>query len=196
MGYSRNPLNPQALREQAAFRLSHRGLSDFASLTAAQAQQLLEDLEIQQIELELQNGYLNAAREALEKSLNQSNQLYDFSPVGSLSLDASGSISRLNLAAASLLGGERAHLQGSQLVFFVAEADRPRFGALMERARVSGEVQGGEVLLTRGTLLSTRVQIRLAPLPQDPGWHVVLLDLPERLQNEEHLRLAKGSCPR
>ena len=104
MGYRKNPVGVDELRRLAQERLSGH-LSDAASaLSLQEAQRLFEELEIHQIELELQNEHLNATRVQLERALTQSSELYDFSPVGSVSLDAQGVIGKLNLAAANLLG--------------------------------------------------------------------------------------------
>ncbi|PKO60342.1 MAG: hypothetical protein CVU24_13410, partial [Betaproteobacteria bacterium HGW-Betaproteobacteria-18] len=86
------------MRQLAMARLSEReGTPVVAALEQQQVQHLLEELEIRQIELELQNEHLNTARAQLEQALNQSNELYDFSPVGSALIDIDGVISKLNL---------------------------------------------------------------------------------------------------
>ena len=136
------------------------GAAQAAELTQPELQQLLEELEIHQIELELQNEHLNQARSQLEAALSQSSELYDFSPVGSLSLDGSGSITKLNLSAARLLGAERTRVLGSKLALYLSEADRPVFNALMQRASDSGDVQGAEVTLMSMELLVQYVKER------------------------------------
>jgi hypothetical protein len=84
MAYRKNPPELDAMRQLATARLSGRsGGQTTAQLDLRQVQRLLEELEIHQIELELQNEHLNTARAQLEQELNQSNELYDFAPVGS-----------------------------------------------------------------------------------------------------------------
>jgi diguanylate cyclase (GGDEF)-like protein len=69
------------------------------------------ELRQHQIELEIQNRELKESRQELEDARNQYADLYDFAPVGYLSLDRDGCIIELNLTAASMLGRERAYLQ-------------------------------------------------------------------------------------
>ena len=191
MVYRKNPLGVDELRQQAQMRLRLHGVGDAQALSPTETQQLLEELEIHQIELELQNEHLNEARAKLEAALSQSSELYDFSPVGSLSLDREGSITKLNLSAAQLLGAERARLLGSKLGLFVSDADRPLFNSLMERASTSGDVQGAEVTLVSKELLVQYVNMRVAPYLSDKGWHVALVDINERRVHDARLRASE-----
>ena len=191
MVYRKNPVTIEELRQLAKERLLRHGASAATHLTLPDAQHLFEELEIHQIELELQNEHLNAARAQLETALNQSSELYDFAPVGILSLDPTGSIAKLNLAGAILLGGERARLLGSRFGLHVSEAERPVFNAWLERATTSGDVQGGEISLAKTELLATQLKIRIAPLPDALGWQIILVDITERRHMEERLRLSE-----
>lgn len=191
MGYRKNPVSLEDLRQLAKKRFSGHVASAVTALTLPEAQELFEELEIHQIELELQNEHLNTARAQLEVALNQSSELYDFAPVGILSLDPTGAIAKLNLAGANLLGGERARLLGSKFGLYVADADRPVFNALLAQATTSGDVQGGEIALAKKWLLATHVQIGIAPLPEGVGWQLILVDITQRRQNEESLRVSE-----
>ena len=191
MGYRKNPVSSEELRRLAKTRLSGH-LADAASpLSLQEAQRLFEELEIHQIELELQNEHLNATRGQLERSLNQNTELYDFSPVGSVSLDPKGVITKLNLASASLLGGERARLLGSRLGLYVAPGDLSAFNTLLENAKKTGDVQDGEITLCQSGSLECHVQLKASALPQGLGWQLVLVDNTERRQLVENLRLSE-----
>lgn len=192
MGYRKNPMSLADLHRLAEERfLGHRA-SGATVLTLAEAQQLFEELEIQQIELELQNEHLNAARVQLETALNESSELYDFAPVGILSLDPAGTITKLNLAGATLLGGERAPLLGSRFGLYVADAERPVFTALLERATTSREVQDSEISFAQKGRPAMHAQIRVAPLPENSGWQLILMDITERRRIEERLRASEA----
>ncbi|MDP2368240.1 MAG: PAS domain-containing protein, partial [Rhodoferax sp.] len=134
MGFRRNPASVDELRALAKQRLAERSAKAATALTLPEAQQLFEELEVRQIELELQNEHLNAARTQLEAALNESSELYDFSPVGSLLLDRCGTITKLNLSGARLLGRERARLIGTKLESYVAAADQALLDGLLEQS--------------------------------------------------------------
>ncbi|MDP3652847.1 MAG: diguanylate cyclase [Rhodoferax sp.] len=161
------------------------------ALTLSEVQHLFEELEIHQIELELQNEHLDHARAQLETALSESSELYDFAPVGIVSLDSTGSITKLNLAGANLLGGERVRLLGSKLGLYVAGPDRPAFNALLERANLPGEVQTGEIVLGRNGQTATHAQVSASALPGASGWQLVLVDTTERRDAEEKLRVSE-----
>jgi diguanylate cyclase (GGDEF)-like protein/PAS domain S-box-containing protein len=189
MVYRKNPPDPDALRQLAMARLSGRsGGQAAALLDLPQVERLLEELEIHQIELELQNEHLNTARAQLEQALNQSNELYDFAPVGSALIDTDGNITRLNLAAAQLLASERARLIGSRLGLYVAENQRPQFSAMLARARDEHEAQSAELALKINGLDPLPVQAKVVWIGPELGWQVALVDLSERRRMEEQLR--------
>jgi PAS domain S-box-containing protein len=69
--------------------------------------ELIYELGVQQIELEMQNEELRQSHLALEASRESYISLYDFAPVGYLSLTIEGVIAGINLTGAKLLGVER-----------------------------------------------------------------------------------------
>ena len=85
---------------------------------------LLHELQVNHIELEIQNGELEEARNKMEVLLADYTDLYDFAPVGYMSLDEQGQILKVNLTGAALLGVGRARLLHRPLLTYVAPADR------------------------------------------------------------------------
>jgi len=191
MGYRKNPLALEELRRMARERFLRRITDINTALTLSEVQHLFEELEIHQIELELQNEHLDHARAQLETALSESSELYDFAPIGIVSLDSTGSITKLNLAGANLLGGERVRLLGSKLGLYVAGPDRPAFNALLERANLPGEVQTGEIVLGKNGQTATHAQVSASALPGASGWQLVLVDTTERRDAEEKLRVSE-----
>lgn len=192
MVYRKNPPGFEVLRQLATVRLSgRRGDLAEAALDLQQVQHLLEELEIHQIELELQNEHLNTARVQLEQVLNQSNELYDFAPVGSVLIDADGGITKLNLVAAQLLASERAQLVGNRLGMYVVAAQRAQFNAMLAHARDEQEVQAAEFALQIDGLELLPVQVKAVWIGPEVGWLIALVDVSESRHMEEQLRASE-----
>lgn len=82
-------------------------------------QNLIEDLKLYQVELEMQNENLRRAYQELDQVKNNYLDLYDFAPIGYMTLDSNNRIVEINLAGAKMLGLERHCLVGSHFSRFV-----------------------------------------------------------------------------
>ena len=96
-------------------------------LSSEDAQKLVHELQVHQIELEMQNEELRQAQLALEESRDRYLDLYDYAPVGYLTLDNNALILEANLSGAGLLGMERGSLIGKPLTSFVHEETQDTF---------------------------------------------------------------------
>ena len=65
-------------------------------MSLEQANSLIHELRVHQIELEMQNEELRRVHNDLEISRSQYADLYDFAPVGYLTLNKHGQIDNLN----------------------------------------------------------------------------------------------------
>jgi PAS domain S-box-containing protein len=88
------------------------------------AAHLEQDLQVYQIELEMQNRELRETQQRLEETRDRYAELYDFAPVGYLTLDERSHILEINLTAAALLGHERARLLGKPLSTWFTGPDK------------------------------------------------------------------------
>lgn len=183
------PTEASDLRAQAEARLKDKQGSGIADVSAEQAQRLVHELQVHQIELELQNEELQAALTELQISRGLYADLYDFAPVGYLTLDSRGDIQNANLAAASLLGLERARLMGSRLASFVSTESRPALVDAIERAFTTRSKQVCEVTICPEQSPPLWIHIEGA-VTQDGcnACHVVLIDVTLQRQTEQRLR--------
>lgn len=113
------------LRRRAEALLREEAAKGAPGRTADDAQRLVHELQVHQVELEMQNEELRRSRAEVEAGLERYTELYDFAPMGYLTLGRDGAIRRSNLAGARLLGVERARLSGRRFGVFVREPDRP-----------------------------------------------------------------------
>jgi len=130
----------QQLRDSAESRLSKNPPPEPAA-TLAGKDKLLHELQIYQIELEMQNEQLRQAHDALAESRDRYLDLYEFSPVGYLTLTVDGLIDETNLKAATMFGVERKKLISRRFVHLLADHDKERWHSQLLRMQASA---GGE----------------------------------------------------
>ncbi len=137
------------LRRRAEALLREEAAKGAPGRTADDAQRLVHELQVHQVEIEMQNEELRRSRAEVEAGLERYTELYDFAPVGYLTLGRDGAIREVNLAGARLLGVERARLSGRRFGVFVREPDRPVLNLFFEKVFASREKQACEVGLLR-----------------------------------------------
>jgi PAS domain S-box-containing protein len=88
---------------------------------------LLHELQVHQIELEMQNEALRQAHNALEASRDRYVDLYEFAPVGYLTLSPEGLIVEINLTGAEMLGKPREMLLHRGFSSLLVDEDQSRW---------------------------------------------------------------------
>jgi signal transduction histidine kinase/CheY-like chemotaxis protein len=124
------------LRRRAEARLRARDRQGPPIEATEDVLRLIHELQVHQVELEMQNEELRRVRDELEASLARFSELYDFAPVGYVTLDAQSTILEINLVAATMLGRERARIIGQRFATWVTPATRPALGSLLGALRV------------------------------------------------------------
>jgi len=81
---------------------------------------LIYDLQVHQIELEMQNDELRRAQEELSDMRDWFYDLYNFTPVGYITLNAKNLIVEANLAVTEMLDIDRSQLINQQFIALVA----------------------------------------------------------------------------
>jgi PAS domain S-box-containing protein len=175
------------LRRRAEERLQAEEFKARLASPELESARLLHELQVHQIELEMQNAELSQARDELEKSLERYSDLYDFAPVGYLTLDRDGVIVAANLTGAGLLGVERSRLLGRQLVQLVAAPDRSRYAGFLVAVFSGCGKEVCEVALQNRGEAPLLVQIE-ASSELSGECHVALIDITRRRRSEDALR--------
>ncbi len=180
------------LRRLAEERLNARPLPVDVPPREADARRLLHELEVHQIELEIQNEELLAARQEAEAALDRYTELYEFAPVGYAVLGEDGTIRELNLAGARFLGLERAKLAGRRFDSFVSEGDRAAYGSFFVRV-LDGRDERHEscelVLVGQGGQFQAHLIAAILPRPVR-SILLAIEDVSQRKRAEEAVREA------
>jgi PAS domain S-box-containing protein len=183
---------PESFRENAEklllenpCRIAHNDLPKFA-----------HELQVHQIKLEMQNQELREAQEALQESRNRFYELYDFAPIGYITLSPSGVIQESNLAAADMLGVVRSRLLGKLFHGFVLPDDRFLFQIHREsllggKGKAVCEVR----LRAQNRVCFCRIESACAVNGEETpkSTRSALIDITERMQAEGALRSSEAS---
>ncbi|MCK6410536.1 sensor domain-containing diguanylate cyclase [Thauera sp.] len=182
------------------------------------AQRLLHELRVHQIELEMQNEELRNSRAQAEAALERYTELYDFSPLAYFTVDRSGTILQTNLAAARLLGTERARLKHRRLGAFVVPHDLPALSTFLRQVfeahaapprelRLDGDhepprIVSIEATLARDGLSCNAVVTDITTLKAQQrqleriAHYDLLTNLPNRVVLADRLQHAMAQCQR
>ena len=184
------PLKIKDLRQRAEAEIE---AIESEEMSPAECVRLIHELRVHQIELEMQNEELRRAQEQLTESRDKYSDLYDFAPVGYLTLNRNGQILEANLAAATLLGVERSRLLGSFLAHFLVEKDRLVFRETMANILQRQQQQQqfhfkGNDGVRRAMLLELQFY---REAENHERWRVAMTDITELERAQEELRLHK-----
>jgi PAS domain S-box-containing protein len=116
--------------------------------------------------------------------------LYDFAPVGYLTLSAEGRIAQVNLTGADMLGEERKHLLGADFAPFLLPTDADRWDQHFRRALRSGDKQRLEVGVRskRGNRMHMQLDCMCIEEETGPTVRIAMTDTSEREEAEAALR--------
>ena len=115
------------LRRRAEKIFTENLKKNLEQLSSDEIQKLIHELRVHQIELELQNEELQRLHLEAEESRNRYADLYDFAPVGYLTVNDKGMIEQVNLTCASMLGIERGRLLGQPIAYLIAAEDHDMY---------------------------------------------------------------------
>lgn len=110
---------------------------------------------------------------------NYYGELFDFAPIGYLSLDQDGVIQEANLAAAALLGAERSQLTGTCISDFIALEYLARYYQHCQSALSGNTVVCTEMDMhkTDGTLITVRMESASSGEREERSLRTMLIDI-------------------
>lgn len=169
----------QTLRTQAEGMLSTLASP---TMVVQPAEMLMHELLVHKVELEMQVEELRRTQLELEEARDRYVDLYDFAPVGYLTIGRDGLISETNLTGATLLGIDRRKMINQRFAKFVAASDRDRwhrlFMSIMDHGEIENHVFDIEMTRADATTFSARIDCRRrAVVDAPPQLRVALLDM-------------------
>jgi len=111
--------------------------------------QVMQELQTHQIELEMQNEELKQSHLDLEESRKKYSDLYDFAPVGYITLNGKGVITMSNITSNQLLGIERLILANTPFTNYIFKEDQDVYYLNRKRLLETGEKQQFELRLVK-----------------------------------------------
>ena len=186
----RSPAAASELRRVAEQRLRDKSAKPktVSQRSKDDLQRLVHELQVHQIELELQNEALKEARTELETAVQRYAGLYDYAPVGYLTLDRHGAIRNVNLRGANLLALERSRLIGRRLGLFVASECRTVFNAFLARVFASHAKESCEAAVSTAEGATLWVHVEAVASEDGKECRAVLADVTARRRMTEMLQ--------
>ncbi len=181
----------QQLRESAEAQLEGTEPTNEPDMAASK---LLYELRVHQIELEMQNEELRRAQLALTESRDRYIDLYEFAPVGYLTINQNGIITEANIRAAKLFGVERVKLINCRFTHYITPDDKFRWHHYFLTARQQLANQTIELALCRadGAFLYAQIDCLAIKESDDfPALRITITDITERKLMEDALQEQK-----
>ncbi|MGD0663127.1 MAG: ATP-binding protein [Syntrophorhabdales bacterium] len=191
-----HPKDVRALRRKAE-KLLLEAPEKLALMSGEDLQGLVHGLSVHQIELEMQNEELRRSREQLEESRSEYAELYDFAPVGYLTFDKMGLITRANLTACGLLGIERSFIVKNPFSLFIHPDSQDLFYLHKQKVMETKTTQICQLVLKRkhGTFFDAQLESVAAQVHGATAIRTILTDITERKQAEsERKKLESQLC--
>ena len=179
---------PQKLRKKAEGLLVGQSPDANRTLTL---EETLHEFRVHQIELEMQNEELRRAQQTIEASRTSYANLYDFSPVGYLTLDKSGLILKANLTISGMVGVERSLLIKKPFSNYINPAFQSAFREHRRQVLQSQKKHTCGLMLEKKSAKPFFVSLESLPIETGDGRNMlsVVSDIEVRKRAEDALRI-------
>ncbi len=161
---------------------------DISTLSQEEVQRLVHELRVYQIELEMQNEDLRQAQVELEELKDRYLYLYDFAPVGYVTVNEKGLILEANLTAVRFLGVERQTLIKRPFSRFVCQECGDAYYLHLQQVFEAQSKQTCEIELVREDGTQFYAQLESIAIQDENGqfsWcRTIVSDISERKRVE------------
>ena len=169
-----------------------------------QNRELIQSKKLVQAQLDTQRNASTLAERKyaeLEAAVNERKstdrcyrQLFDLAPIGYVSVDASGLIEFVNLAATCLLKLPSSHLTNTSFCDYLGENDRRRLQSHLKSAATSQLSHNWQVTLEPGNGTSQQVMLVTSAIRRKTSnkqsFQIMIVDITQRIHTERLLRNA------
>ena len=187
------PTSALTLRQQAEATIqkkSELSLEELRAVSPEVMQLTLHELDVHQIELEMQNEELRRTQLELDDSRARYLDLYDFAPVGYVTVSEKGLVLEANLTLATLLGMTRGELVAQPFARFIFKEDQDSYYLLSRRLLTTDSTNAGRagelrIVKRDGGHFWARLTASAVPDKDDhPTIRIVLSDISAQKQAE------------
>ncbi len=172
------------LREKAKEILKQRAIKADSMPTEGEMIRLNQELQIHQIELEMINNQLNEALAAETQASNKYQGLFDFAPIGYLTLSRGGTIEEVNFNGAQMLGKDRLLIINKQLLLFISEDTRLTYTLFLDRVIETKIKEECELILLSSE--NSKINVQVSGIASDNGEQclITMVDITKHKHDE------------
>ncbi len=180
-------MNRETLRRRAEAQVKDSPYVVSSSDNSVELQAIIQELKIHQIELELQNEELRRTQIELKESRDNYADLYDFAPVGYLTISRSGTIRHINLAGTKLLQTERQKIINTRLQLFFAYESLPGYNQFIEKVFETNLQVAFETQLIKDKKNGPHVRLEAFVYEGSQDCRLAIIDITEQIKAKEIL---------
>ena len=174
------------LRQKAEKLLKEKQFEVYAKRSDPEMMKLIQELAVHQIELELQNDEIILAKEQAANIASQKYaELYDFAPLGFITLSTEGEIIAINFCGSQMLGKQSVQLKNSRFAFFISDETKPIFNLFLSKVFSNNLKETCEITLSGNERLPIYVYLSGILIEDEEHCLVSMVDVTARKQAEE-----------
>lgn len=155
-------------------------IARISALSDDSMSQLLHELQVHQIELEARNHELRQTQQRLEETRDRYADLYDYAPVGYLTLHESGRILEINLTGALMLGRERPNIVGQSFSLILTPKEMHVFLQHLHQTFAAQCNVVTELKIRPDSSASRVIRLESAVVPGEKVCRTMMIDITEQ----------------